>query len=1021
MKNNMRSLFKDWRGFLLLEGRRENAAIAIVKKINDPFLRDLLHDFATIADGQRPLASLTGLDPTPNKKYIEWAARRINDYARKEEDDEYLQSLANAQKNPDGFSDVIGNNLYGPEKLKHIQSLSPEQRIQAGYPTNEQRITLKRDDAQVNITNIANKIRNNLPKYHRFAERGLMDKNIDKYKEIYEWEHEIYKAEREHAERERMKTIEKGAKETTDYIHDDDDFMIVRPRSADSSCYYGRGTRWCISASESRNYFDQYTGEGTGFYFVMFKHIPQGDPYKKMALVYTIGESEEPNEVFDAEDDEVGTEALREAVEENIIAAALKNLLNSEMKKLKGDLRQKYFKERLGAVHDTYRDLDALLGGEDEEGETWGEAEASGGPVGSTLAQSKEAKRTWQQLKLVLNKLGLDDESLSVALYEDIQEHITELIDEQYYEILGNSGPHFEENPAGPTGEEYGKIHDNYDLEYIYVSYDEYEEGRWYWNGGFSLSFTDIHDDLENADEDSVENVFRQILDSHYIYPDEIEVHQGEMRVDLQPDHDENQGLNGFESFMSRMEDHDNALKEIFGGDKEDAIEAFKQAGLIAGTAVKTLKERFDNLELENFDIDIEEHELSIYTRLDVVVPIPEHLYKGLTAGVPEWTTANRADISKSPDLQVYDAMLKQRQSEHSDELIQHVQNSFDRAFEMFAKQLQSALPGFEREPPARETTGLLIPDYNVGIYRTAHKTQVGPSGLITSYFFDVRIEADEEESTEEVHLKLIERFLKAIDKKEMIEKIRARLEGIIQDDAIKNIMPEFKEDVQAPTIDPRTGEVSSAQEREEEGVGAGAPIYENKRKLKISLNKKLLKEEVPYGGYGSSLAGSQGANLGTTIEPYELKRDTSLGDDTYVSAKIVLQRNGQVLLIKNDMGWDLPGGHIKESEDIISGLMREVFEETGLSLSSEDIVSLNMKHKNKKFFCGEFGTDDVTLSEEHYEYGFYTLEEILKMDNISKPYKIAIKKCITGDTTAPKLTIKITGHGSPFVGAGPR
>ena len=100
----------------------------------------------------------------------------------------------------------------------------------------------------------------------------------------------------------------------------------------------------------------------------MFKHIPQGDPYKKMALVYTVGDSEDPNEVFDAEDDEVGIDALREAVEENIIAAALKNLLNSEMKKLKGDLRQKYFKERLDAVHDTYRDLEALLGEEDEEG-----------------------------------------------------------------------------------------------------------------------------------------------------------------------------------------------------------------------------------------------------------------------------------------------------------------------------------------------------------------------------------------------------------------------------------------------------------------------------------------------------------------------------------------------------------------------------------------------------------------------------------------------------------------------------
>ena len=139
------------------------------------------------------------------------------------------------------------------------------------------------------------------------------------------------------------------------------------------------------------------------------------------------------------------------------------------------------------------------------------------------------------------------------------------------------------------------------------------------------------------------------------------------------------------------------------------------------------------------------------------------------------------------------------------------------------------------------------------------------------------------------------------------------------------------------------------------------------------------------------------------------------------MSAKIVLQRNGQVLLIKNDKGWDLPGGHIKEGENIISGLMREVFEETGLSLSGEDIVSLHMQHKNKKFFCGEYGTDDVTLSDEHYEYGFFTLEEILKMDNVSKEYKRAVKKCITGDTTESKLTIKITGHASPFLPAGPR
>ena len=43
-----------------------------------------------------------------------------------------------------------------------------------------------------------------------------------------------------------------------------------------------------------------------------------------------------------------------------------------------------------------------------------------------------------------------------------------------------------------------------------------------------------------------------------------------------------------------------------------------------------------------------------------------------------------------------------------------------------------------------------------VSIYHTAHETQVGPSGLLMGYFFDVRIEADEEEQASPENLKLI-------------------------------------------------------------------------------------------------------------------------------------------------------------------------------------------------------------------------------------------------------------------------
>jgi hypothetical protein len=49
--------------------------------------------------------------------------------------------------------------------------------------------------------------------------------------------------------------------------------MIVRPESTEASCYFGQGTRWCISATQSTNYFDQYSGQGKAFYFVNFTHL----------------------------------------------------------------------------------------------------------------------------------------------------------------------------------------------------------------------------------------------------------------------------------------------------------------------------------------------------------------------------------------------------------------------------------------------------------------------------------------------------------------------------------------------------------------------------------------------------------------------------------------------------------------------------------------------------------------------------------------------------------------------------
>ena len=146
----------------------------------------------------------------------------------------------------------------------------------------------------------------------------------------------------------------------------------------------------------------------------------------------------------------------------------------------------------------------------------------------------------------------------------------------------------------------------------------------------------------------------------------------------------------------------------------------------------------------------------------------------------------------------------------------------------------------------------MLIPDYNVSIYHTSRETQVGPSGLLMTYFFDVRIEADEEEQASPENLKLIELFLRRIDSPEMLAKIRETLETIVSNDVVKNIIPNFKEGGEEPQLDPISGQITSKTEREAPGWDERTMedelrktiqdvMQENKRSITIKVKKKLL------------------------------------------------------------------------------------------------------------------------------------------------------------------------------------
>jgi len=75
-------------------------------------------------------------------------------------------------------------------------------------------------------------------------------------------------------------------------IHYDDDVLAVRPLTTDASNYYGMGTKWCISATECENFFDQYTIDGKAFVMLMLKNNQRSSDdvikskFGKVALEY---------------------------------------------------------------------------------------------------------------------------------------------------------------------------------------------------------------------------------------------------------------------------------------------------------------------------------------------------------------------------------------------------------------------------------------------------------------------------------------------------------------------------------------------------------------------------------------------------------------------------------------------------------------------------------------------------------------------------------------------------------------
>jgi bis(5'-nucleosidyl)-tetraphosphatase len=96
------------------------------------------------------------------------------------------------------------------------------------------------------------------------------------------------------------------------------------------------------------------------------------------------------------------------------------------------------------------------------------------------------------------------------------------------------------------------------------------------------------------------------------------------------------------------------------------------------------------------------------------------------------------------------------------------------------------------------------------------------------------------------------------------------------------------------------------------------------------------------------------------------------------------------LLRSRRDRSWGFPKGHLLEGEDLMSGAMRELWEETGIREPSllpgfTEHVTYRVnrggrfRQKTVTYFLGRVDTPTVRLSDEHSEHRWAVVEDARK------------------------------------------